>query len=90
MPPDRMHEEHEMIAATCRRCGSTNLRKNGHTKTGQQKFHCKDCHRYGTLDTKDAARAQQRAMVDKLHLERLSQRAVARATGISQHHHTAA
>jgi insertion element IS1 protein InsB len=73
-----------MIALTCRRCGSVNLRKNGHTPTGQQKFHCKDCNAYGTLDTKDQERAHKQATVEKLHLERLSQRAIAHTTGMSR------
>jgi len=63
-----------MIAITCRRCGSTQLRKNGRTASGQQKVHCKTCTFYGTRDTKDEQRHQQRKMVEKLHLERLSQR----------------
>ncbi len=66
-----------MIASTCRRCQSTNLRKNGRTTSGQQKFHCKDCNYYGTFETKDATRAQRRALVAQLATERLSQRAIA-------------
>jgi transposase-like protein len=73
-----------LIAITCRRCGSANLRKNGRTATGQQKFHCKGCNAYGTLDTKDQERAHKRATVEKLALERLSQRAIARTTGMSR------
>src|SRR5215217_4408642 len=75
---------HPMIAIRCRRCGSVNLRKNGHTPSGQQKFHCKDCNAYGTLDVKDEQRAHKRATVEKLYLERLSQRAIARTTGLSR------
>src|SRR6476619_7188943 len=73
-----------MIAITCRRCGSVNHRQNGRTASGKLKFHCKDCNAYGTLDTKDRERAQRRATVEKLHLERLSQRAIARTTGMSR------
>lgn len=73
-----------VIAITCRRCGSVNLRKNGRTATGQQKFHCKACNAYGTLDTKDLERAHKRATVEKLALERLSQRAIARTTGMGR------
>lgn len=73
-----------MIAHTCRRCGSTHLRKNGRTASGQQKFHCKACNFYGTLDTKDQERAQRRATVEKLQRERLSQRAIARTVGMSR------
>ena len=73
-----------MIAYTCRRCHSTKLQKNGHTKTGQQKFHCKACGYYGTLDTMDAERAHRRQMAEQLHLERLSQRAIARTVKMSR------
>src|SRR5689334_24937489 len=73
-----------MIAITCRCCGSVNLRKNGRTATCQQKFHCKECNAYGTLDTKDQERAHKRATVQKLALERLSQRAIARTTGMGR------
>jgi hypothetical protein len=43
-------------------------------------------HRYpaGTLDTKEQERAHNQATVEKLHLERLSQRAIARTTGMSR------
>ena len=73
-----------MIVMRCRRCDSTQLRKNGRTASGQQKFHCKACNFYGTLDTKDQERAHQRATVEKLQQERLSQRAIARTVGMSR------
>ena len=73
-----------MIAYTCRRCHSTKLQKNGRTKTGQQKFHCKACGFYGTLDTLDAERTHRRQMAEQLHLERLSQRAIARTVKMSR------
>ena len=58
-----------MIAITCRKCGSVNLRKNGRTTTGQQKFHCKDCNASGTLDTKDQERADKRTTIDHYNRE---------------------
>jgi transposase-like protein len=73
-----------MIALKCRRCASVNLQRNGHTASGQQKYHCKACHFYGTLETKDAEREAQRQLVEQLQLERLSQRAIARITGMSR------
>lgn len=73
-----------MITMMCRRCGSSDLRKNGRTASGQQKFHCKGCNFYGTLDTKDNERAQRWMTVEKLHLERLSLRAIARTVGMSR------
>ncbi len=73
-----------MIAQTCRRCRSTNLRKNGRTKRGRQKFHCKNCNSYGTLDTQAAYRAQRRELVVQLATERLSQRGIARTLKMSR------
>ena len=73
-----------MIGLVCRHCGSNQLQKNGRTATGQQKYHCKQCNCYGTLDTKDQQRAEQKCLVERLHLERLSQRAIARVTGMSR------
>jgi transposase-like protein len=73
-----------MIALQCRRCASVNLQRNGRTAAGQQKYHCKDCHFYGTLATKEAEREAQRRLFEHLHLERLSQRAIARITGMSR------
>jgi transposase-like protein len=73
-----------MIAITCRRCGASDLRKNGRTRSGQQKFHCKACNFYGTLDRKDQERAMRRATAEQLHLERLSQRAIARSLGMGR------
>ncbi len=73
-----------MIAITCRRCGSTQLRKNGRTTSGQQKFHCKGCNFYCTVDTKDQERASRRETVEKLQRERLSQRAIARTLRMSR------
>ena len=73
-----------MIAYRCRKCGSTKLRKNGKTKSGQQKFHCTACNAYGTLDTQEPKRTLRRELAEQLHLERLSQRAIARRLKMSR------
>ena len=73
-----------MIAVQCPKCSSPKLVKNGRTSTGQQKYHCKDCRRYGTLDTQQAQRDAQRRLVEQLHTERVSQRGIARITGLSR------
>jgi hypothetical protein len=72
-----------VIALHCRRCGLINLSKNGHTATGQYTSHCKDYNANGMLDTHGQECAQKRATVEKLHLEWLSQYAIARTTGMS-------
>jgi len=73
-----------MIGRRCRRCGSTDLRKNGRTASGQQKMQCKECNFYSTLDSQQGQRDEQRQQVARLALERLSQRAIARVTGLSR------
>ena len=73
-----------MIGVRCRRCGSTDIRKNGQTASGQQKMHYKECNFYSTLDIQQAQRDEQGRQVERLSLERLSQRAMARITGLSR------
>src|SRR4051812_17820006 len=73
-----------MIGIRCRRCGSTDLRKNGRTGTGQQKMHCKECNFYSSLNIRQAQREEQHRQVERLSLERLSQRAIGRITGLSR------
>jgi transposase-like protein len=73
-----------MITQTCHRCGSTQLRKNGRTNTGHQTFHCTACNFSSTLDTQTTVRAQRKDLAAQLHLERLSQRAVARTLKMSR------
>jgi transposase-like protein len=73
-----------MIAIRCPNCDSPALQKNGRTTTGQQKYHCKACNRYGTLDTRQAERERQQQLVEQLHHARVSQRGIARITGVSR------
>ena len=73
-----------MITLPCRKCGSPHIRKNGHTQAGAQKYHCRTCGFYGTLETQDARRAECAALVRRLSLERVSQRAIARIAGVSR------
>ena len=68
----------------CKKCGSTNVKKNGLTATRRQKYHCKSCGIHTTTDTAARERAAKEALVDKLHLERVSQRGMARLTGMSR------
>ncbi len=73
-----------MITIACRRCGSTTIRKNGHTKHGRQKMHCTTCNFHSTVDTRIEERAKKMADVERLHHERVSQRGIARVTGVSR------
>ena len=73
-----------MITIPCRKCGSPHIQKNGRTNTGAQKYHCRTCGFYGTLETQDARRAECAALVTRLTWERVSQRAIARIAGVSR------
>jgi transposase-like protein len=73
-----------MIAITCRRCGSDNIRKNGLTKTGRQQIHCKNCNFYSTIDLKSSDRELRQQIADNLYSERLSQHAIARTLRMSR------
>ena len=74
-----------MIAIVCHRCGGKKWRKTGHTPIGQQQSHGTDGNFYGTRPTKEAQRAEKYRLVQTLHLERRSPRAIARLTGVSRH-----
>lgn len=68
----------------CKKCSSTNVKKNGLTTAGRQKYHCRACGIYTTTDDAARERAAKEALVEKLHLERVSQRGIARVTGMSR------
>ena len=42
----------EITVRQCPKCGSEHIVKNGHDYKGAQKYYCRDCHSYGTLDKK--------------------------------------
>lgn len=69
---------------SCSRCGSINLRKNGHSAEGRPRYHCKDCHFYGTISQVAQQRAERYEQVEKLFLERTSLRGIQRVTGVSR------
>lgn len=73
-----------MITIICRRCGSDKIRKNGLTKTGRQQIHCRNCNFHSTTELKSSERQFRRQLADRLHPERLSQRAVAGSLKMSR------
>ena len=73
-----------IITHTCSRCGSSDLVKNGHDYKGAQKFRCKGCGRYGTLDAHSGYRPEIRRVVQQAVTERLSLRGLERVFGISR------
>ena len=74
-----------MILTTqlCGRCTSEQVRKNG-SSGGRAKYQCKACAFQGYLRPAAPARAARYAQVEKLLVERNSQRSIVRATGVSR------
>lgn len=73
-----------IVTHECPKCGSLNVVKNGHDYKGSQKYHCKTCDSYGTLDPWHGYRPAQRAQVQRGVLERLSLRGIERMVGVSR------
>jgi transposase-like protein len=65
----------------CRKCNSTNLKKNGKTKAGAQKFACKDCGAFGTLVLEGTYSEEEREAAILMYYERASLRGVERVLG---------
>ncbi|RIY04156.1 transposase-like zinc-binding domain-containing protein [Hymenobacter rubripertinctus] len=68
---------------TCGKCSSADLRKNGSRKE-QPKYQCKACRHQALFEPAAARKAAQYAQVEKLLVERVSQRAIVRLTGVAR------
>jgi len=73
-----------IVTQTCTRCESTNIVRNGHDYKGAQKYHCKACGRYGTLNARYGYPEQVREQVKRGIVERLSLRGLARMMQLSR------
>jgi insertion element IS1 protein InsB len=73
-----------IVTYTCSPCESPNIVRNGHDYKGSQKYHCKACGRYGTLNAQQGYAAPARAQVKRGLLERLSLRGLERMVLISR------
>ncbi len=76
----------EITYRRCLKCGGVNIIKNGHDYKGTQKYHCKTCAAYGTLDKKSvSAQAQQEQVMDT-YFERVSMRGIERIFTVSRYY----
>jgi insertion element IS1 protein InsB len=73
-----------IITYACPRCRSSDLVKNGHDYKGAQKFRCKACGRYGTLDAQSGYDGQTRHIIHQAVRERLSLRGIERVFSLSR------
>jgi transposase-like protein len=74
-----------MITTTlcCGCCSSPHLRKNG-SSHGRRKYQCTSCGYQGYVQPAGPARAARYAQVEKLLVERVSQRATVRLIGVAR------
>jgi insertion element IS1 protein InsB len=70
--------------ASCPRCGSNRVVKNGHIHNGKAKLACKDCRRqFVENPVWKPISAETKALIDKLLLERVALAGIVRVTGVS-------
>jgi len=68
---------------TCPQCGSRWFKRNGHIHTGKQNHRCKVCGRAFVLTPDNVViTEEQRALIERLLLERISLRGSCRAVGV--------
>ena len=73
-----------LIRDTCPACGSSQYKKNGHTRHGKQNHQCKACERQFSTTADDHRIAdERRTRVEHLLRERISLRGICRAVGVS-------
>src|SRR3954465_5689269 len=67
----------------CPQCGSRGYKRKGHIQTGKQNHRCKVCGRAFVLTPENfVITEEQRALVERLLLERISLRGICRAVGV--------
>ena len=80
-PEDKYEED---LQRTCPSCGSQHIVKNGSTHNGKQKYQCNDCKRQFIDNTTNITISDEiKQLIDKLLLERISLRGIARVTSVS-------
>src|SRR5712691_11388179 len=68
---------------TCPQCGSRWFKRNGHIHTGKQNHRCNLCGRaFVLLPANHLITAEQRTLIERLLLERISLRGICRAVGV--------
>src|SRR5262245_4389169 len=67
----------------CSQCGSQWYKRNGHIHTGKQNHHCKHCGWAFVLTPENSMISEeQRILIERLLLERISLRGICRAVGV--------
>ena len=67
----------------CASCNSNNIVMNGLTKSGRQKYHCKNCGCYRTLNTTQYYAEDRKKEILRSYKERASLRGTKRIYGVA-------
>ena len=67
----------------CTNCGSENIVKNGKRPNGQQKYHCKACAAYRTINPIVKYPEEKKEEILRAYQERSSMRGIRRIYGVS-------
>jgi transposase-like protein len=68
----------------CPQCASPQFKKNGHIHNGKQNYQCKNCGRQFVLQPENRViDADQRTLVERFRLEKISLHGICRAVGVS-------
>ena len=74
----------QIIINHCPKCQSANIIKNGTTRAGKQKYQCKECGTYGTLNPTVAYSPERKAEIMGAYHERSSLRGLERTFGVAR------
>lgn len=73
-----------VIPEACPACGSTQYKKNGHTRHGKQNHQCKNCQRQFSAGGDNLLISQERrTLIENLLCEHISLRGICRAMSVS-------
>ncbi len=67
----------------CPRCGSSYIVRNGISLSNKQKYKCRECNKQFVLNPEKHISEEKKAIIDKLLLEKISLRGIARSVGVS-------
>jgi len=67
----------------CPRCGSSYIVRNGIILSNKQKYKCRECNKQFVLNPEKHISEEKKAIIDKLLLEKISLRGIARSVGVS-------
>jgi len=74
----------QIIVNRCTKCQSENIVKNGTTKVGKPKYHCKACGAYGTLNPSVQYTPERKDEILRAYHERSSLRGLERTFGVAR------